>query len=92
MVLEKKVQKKSTKKTSERGQLAVEAMMIVLLLIGLSLYASREIRRRNLMGKIVSGPWQQISGMMATGNWQRTEQAMENHQHPHVNTMTRVGD
>ena len=76
----------------ERGQLALEAVLIVVLLLSLTIYGSREIRNRNLIGKIVSGPWQSISGMMSTGNWQSPQSALDENLHPHVNTMTREGD
>jgi hypothetical protein len=76
----------------ERGQLAIEAVLIVVLLLSLTIFASREIRNRNLIGKMVSGPWQNISGMMSTGNWQAPQSALDANLHPHVNTMTREGD
>lgn len=79
-------------KQSEQGQLAMEAMLIVMLLVSLAIVGSREIRNRNLMGKIVSGPWRDISGMMETGNWKSAQSAMDANEHPHVGTITRQGD
>ena len=67
-------------------------MMLVILMVALALFSSREIRSRNIMGKIVSGPWRDISGMMETGNWKAPQSAMDNNEHPHVNTITRTGD
>lgn len=77
---------------NQKGQLAIEAVLIVVLLLSLSIFASRYIRDQNLMGKIISEPWSQIAGMMATGNWQAAQSALDENRHPHVNTMTREGD
>lgn len=77
---------------SEQGQLAIEAILIVVLLLSLSLFASREIRNRNLISKLIAEPWSQIAGMMETGNWSAPQPAMDSNRHPHVNTMTREGD
>lgn len=78
--------------TNQQGQLAIEGVLIVVLLLSLSIFASRYIRDQNLMGKMVSEPWRQIAGMMATGNWRPTQSALDDNLHPHVNTMTREGD
>lgn len=86
------VKKVDYRRKSQSGQLAVEMVMIIVLLLSLSIYASRYVRDRNLMGKLVSGPWKQISGMIETGNWQAPVNAMDEGMHPHVNTLTRIGD
>lgn len=78
--------------SDQQGQLALEAILIIVLLLSLSIFASRYIRDQNLMGKMISEPWQQIAGMMATGNWRPAQSALDENLHPHVNTMTREGD
>lgn len=83
---------RSLKPKSEKGQIAIEAVLITVLLLSLTIFGSRYIRNQNLIGKIISEPWRQLSGMIATGNWQAPESAMDENLHPHVNTMTRVGD
>lgn len=86
------MQKFEGKKVSQKGQLSIEAVLIVIVLISLSLFVSREIKNRNLVGKLVSGPWKKISGMMSTGNWKDPNEAMDSHLHPHVNGISREGD
>jgi hypothetical protein len=83
---------KHRNRSSQKGQLAIEGVLILVLLLSLSIFASRYIRDQNLMGKIISEPWSQIAGMMATGNWQAAQSALDENLHPHVNTMTREGD
>ena len=80
------------KKNLQKGQLAIEMVLIIVTLLALALFVSREIRNRNLIGKLISGPWKQISGVMATGNWKDPEEAMESNLHPHVNGVSRAGD
>ncbi len=77
---------------NQNGQIAIEGVLILVLLLSLSIFASRQIKDRNLMGRIISEPWRQISGMMSTGNWKDSQAAMDENLHPHVNTMTRIGD
>lgn len=84
--------KKKIKKEYERGQLAMEAVLLVVLFVSLAIFASREIKNRNFMGKMVSGPWKVLAGVMATGNWKATDEAFSNNLHPHVNTQSRTGD
>ncbi len=76
----------------QQGQIAMEGVLIIVLLLSITMFASRYIRDQNLMGKIISEPWRQISGMMATGNWKAPQTALDENLHPHVNTMTREGD
>lgn len=89
----KKVKKKDNQKLkSQSGQLAIEAVLIVVLLLSLSLFASKWLRDNEVLAKMISGPWKHIAGMMATGNWQPTDDAIAEGTHPHLNTMTRTGD
>ncbi len=84
--------KKLKKKKEEKGQMAIEGVLIVVLLLSLSIFASRQMRDRNFIGKMIAEPWRQISGMMSTGNWTDSQKAFDENRHPHVNTLTRVGD
>lgn len=79
-------------KKNEKGQMAIEAVLITVLLLSLTIFASRQMRSRNFIGRMIAEPWRQISGMMSTGNWMDSQQALDNNLHPHVNTLTRVGD
>ncbi len=82
----------TTKHKNEKGQLALESVLIVTLLLSLSIFASREMKKRNFIGSLIAEPWKQISGMMSTGNWADSQTALDDNLHPHVNTMTRIGD
>lgn len=79
-------------KQNQSGQMALEAVLIVVLLLSLTIFITREIRSRNLIGGMIAEPWRQISGMMSTGNWMDGQKAMDQNLHPHVNPLTRQGD
>lgn len=76
----------------QKGQLAIEAVLIVILLMSLSLFATKYMRDNNVLANMISGPWKVIAGMMATGNWTSEDEAYATGTHPHLNGMSRVGD
>lgn len=86
------MKKQSTKTLNQKGQLSFEAVLIVVLLLIISTFATRYIRDNKLMARLLSGPWSHIAGMMETGNWDPPTKAWDETKHPHVNTMTRTGD
>ncbi|MCO5112846.1 MAG: hypothetical protein M9899_01590 [Bdellovibrionaceae bacterium] len=74
------------------GQLAIEAVLIVILLLSLSLFVTKYMRDNQVLSKMVAGPWKRLAGVMATGNWVPEDQAYGSTLHPHTSTMTRTGD
>lgn len=74
------------------GQLAIEAVLIVILLLSLSLFVTKFMRDQQVISKMVAGPWKRLAGVMATGNWTPEDQGFGARLHPHTNTMTRTGD
>lgn len=83
---------KKQNRRSQTGQLAIEAVLIVVLLLSLSLFVTKYMRDNQVVSKMVAGPWKRLSGMMATGNWAPEDQAFGQVMHPHTNTMSRTGD
>lgn len=77
---------------NQKGQLSFEAVLIVILLLIISTFATRYIRDNKFLARMLSGPWSRMAGMMETGNWDPPAKAWDETKHPHVNTMTRTGD
>lgn len=64
---------------SQKGQMTVEAVLILVILVGVFTVTQREISKRQLLSKIVSGPWSIIAGMIENGVWLPTEQGKTYH-------------
>ena len=77
-------------KKSQNGQLIIEAMLLMLLFVGVATLIQRQMREKNIISAMVAGPWEQISGMMSNGVWKPESKGRE--LHPQGNIVTREGD
>lgn len=84
--------KKIDRSPEQEGQASIEAVLITVLLLSLTVYGSGYMRSQNFIGKMVSVPWKQISGMMSAGHWVDPQTALDQKLHPHINTISREGD
>ena len=57
---------------SERGQMTVEMVLLAVLCLAVTLLVSRELREREVMKTLVSGPWAYLRNMNEYGVWQST--------------------
>lgn len=67
------------KTSSQRGQMTVEAVLIMMIMVSFFTLARREIASRNLLQQLVTGPWSYIQGMAENGVWAQPEAGKKIH-------------
>lgn len=65
--------------SNERGQLTIEAILLMCIFVSISIYVSRYARAEQLVAKVVEGPWLPIRGMIENGVWATGEKAKGQH-------------
>lgn len=58
---------------NQRGQLAVEAVLLLALSIGIFMAVSATFREKQYFSSILSRPWQSVSSMIQNGVWNTNE-------------------
>lgn len=74
----------------QKGQLMLEAVLIMFILVGAALLIQKKFSEKNMVGAMVAKPWSKVAGMMTNGSWQKEEAGKE--KHPLGNGISRVGD
>jgi hypothetical protein len=64
---------------NQRGQMTVEAILIMTILLSVALSFSKFAQSNNLVGQVVEGPWKPIQGMIEIGVWESGEKAKSHH-------------
>jgi hypothetical protein len=54
---------------NQSGQLVVEAVLLLALLVGISMLVTSRLKRSNFAQNLVTSPWEKMSGMVECGNW-----------------------
>lgn len=65
--------------TNERGQFVIEAVLLMVVSVGLLSFALKSLRDNDTMSKLVSEPWQKVAGMIESGNWNTADVAAKKH-------------
>lgn len=68
------------KDKSNSGQMTVEMILIMVILVSLTLFVSNKFKEDELLAAVVSKPWLVLAGMLQNGVWQPVEQS--NAMHP----------
>ena len=55
---------------NQRGQFVIEGVLLMVVMIGLFLSATRILREEAFLAKLVVGPWERVSGMIENGVWE----------------------
>lgn len=55
---------------NQRGQILIEAVLLMVLLLGISTLIGRELRQREFFQTLVTGPWARLQGMVECGVWE----------------------
>ena len=58
---------------NEKGQMAVEAVLIMVLLVSIFTMVTNGIKDNEVMVKIVSGPWDTMRELLANGVLEKSE-------------------
>ncbi|PIU00376.1 MAG: hypothetical protein COT74_05445 [Bdellovibrionales bacterium CG10_big_fil_rev_8_21_14_0_10_45_34] len=72
-------QRNSKSSFHQKGQIAVEFVLIATLLFGLTLFISKEFRQRELLSNLIANPWTRLVSMIETGTWQKKDRAIKLH-------------
>ena len=70
---------------NQKGQITVEAVLILTLFVGMGIAANRILMRANLASSLVRNPWSLMAGMIEAGVWRTQDQAMQNHPNLDIN-------
>ena len=58
---------------NKKGQMAVEAVLIMVLLASIVMMVTNGIKDNEVFIKIVSGPWETMGEMLANGVWESSD-------------------
>ncbi len=64
---------------NQKGQLTIEAILIMVVLTSIALTFSRFVKSNNLIASVVEGPWKPIQGMIENGVWETGDKAKSHH-------------
>lgn len=56
-------------KENNKGQMAIEAVLLMTVLVGAFMFLSNEIKKRQLVSKMVQEPMRNVAAMAAFGTW-----------------------
>lgn len=59
----------TTPARNENGQMTMEAVLLLVIMVGVFTVTHRKISEGEYLSKIVSGPWGYMQGMVANGVW-----------------------
>ena len=74
------------------GQLVVEAVLILVMLMGFAVLAGNYFKDQEILRQLVTGPWQSLAGMLQNGVWAPPKTGAAVHPNGHVRHMVIVGD
>ena len=57
---------------SQSGQITIEAVLILSVLLSIATYASQQFKSRGILQKLVGAPWSYTRGMIENGIWATT--------------------
>lgn len=64
---------------NENGQFVIEAVLLMVLSIGLLVLGIRTLREGRMLENLVASPWQKVAGMIESGNWDTADKAAKKH-------------
>lgn len=79
-------------KKNNKGQMAVEMVLILSMLFIFVTIVSTQFRSQELVKNIVSGPWKVLSGMLQNGVWATPEDSMIQHPNAYNRHLTYEGE
>jgi hypothetical protein len=64
---------------NQRGQFLIEAVLLMVLSIGLLTFALKQLNDGKVLANLISGPWERAAGMIESGIWDKPEKAASHH-------------
>ena len=65
--------------SNQRGQVAVEYILISVVLVGIFLSVRNILISNNTLGNFIQKPWTLVAGMIETGVWEDPKKARPKH-------------
>ena len=59
-------------KKNQRGQATVEAILIIVILLAVSISISNAFSQNNFFASLIEGPWDYVDGMIRDGVWKKS--------------------
>ena len=64
---------------NKSGQMALEMILIMALMVGFATFVTSEFKSSNFVAQLVSGPWKNLAGMIQNGVWGPSADTMPQH-------------
>lgn len=77
---------------SQRGQAIVEALLIMIIFLGIGLAVMSFFKDQEVLAKLVKGPWQSLSGVLQNGTWGEPGATAVKHPNTHYRHVSIQGD
>ncbi len=80
---------------NQKGQLLVEAVLLMVVMIGLTVFINQQLQERRFFQTLVTGPWTRLQGMVECGVWQPCRGQADLHPNTrarHISTDPRGGN
>lgn len=76
----------------QRGQLIVEAVLIIVVFMAITFTAAKFLKQEEFVKNLISGPWQNLAGMMQNGVWGSPAKTEASHPNGHFRHIVVEGD
>lgn len=63
----------------QKGQMTIESVLLVALLLGVSTFVSRYFKKNQMIENLVSEPWIRLSSMLQNGVWKSKPNSLQFH-------------
>ncbi|WP_413559313.1 hypothetical protein [Bdellovibrio sp. HCB209] len=64
---------------NNKGQFVIEAVLLMIVMVGIFIGSMNALRDSKFLSKIVTGPWERVAGMMESGVWVAAKDAQKQH-------------
>lgn len=75
---------------NNKGQLVIEAVLIMTVAIGLLMAASKIFREKKFLAQVTSKPWEVVDGMVETGVWGERNSVKSKHPNNFIRVSTSI--
>jgi hypothetical protein len=69
--------------SSQKGQMVTETILILVLFMGVTFTIANYFKNEEVLKKLISGPWLNLSGMLQNGVWGTPDATADSHPNGH---------
>jgi hypothetical protein len=77
---------------NQAGQLIIEAVLIIVLLMAVTFTVAHFFKDKEFVKQLISGPWQNLAGLIQNGVWQPPAQSNAAHPNGHGRHIVITGE